>query len=670
MADVFLSYSREDQGIARRFADGLAQEGFSVWWDQSLRAGEDFDRVTERALSEARAVVVLWSRRSVDSRWVRAEATEAKSNNRLVPAMIEACKRPILFELTHTADLVDWKGDTQDPRWRSFVDGLRRLTGSAEAAQASGFAAVVPAGATTVAAQRRPWLLAAISTAAVLVAGGAWYLHGRGLTSSKPAAESAEVAGGTEASIAVLPFVNMSADPEQEYFSDGLSEELINQLAHIDGLRVTARTSAFSFKGKAQDLRTVGQALGVAHILEGSVRKSGGNIRVTVQLINTATGYHVWSETFDRAVNDVFAIQDEIASAVASKLGPSLGIVPRTTDFGGTRNPEAYDHFLRGIAQFAKSVPKALEAAIQEYRRALAIDPDFARAYAELVITMGGLNIRPDDTAAQREREEAVRKALQIAPDAPLTQVASMWYHSERHEWVEADAACAKVFAARSDPRAEGICGGFLTLTGRVRAALPYREAFRSSDPLSVPAAASLTRHYAMLGMEPDMRREFSRAEGFDAGRQAVETVLAHLANTRGQQAELESLLTRYCSAMGPNRCEAWTAAISNPQEASPRLRAQLRAISESSPNSAGSIALAAAYVGDTSLALDALQVFTSKGNSALFQTLWLPLLGEVRKGAGFKRNMEQLGFVDLWRRTGRWADACRPTGNDDFECS
>ncbi len=573
MPEIFLSYSREDQATARRFADGLAREGFSVWWDQSLHAGEDFDRVTEHALAEARAVVVLWSRRSVDSRWVRAEATEAKSNNRLVPVMIEACKRPILFELTHTADLVGWKGDAQDPRWRSLVDGVRRLTGNVEAAAASGSATVAPAGATAAAARRRPWMLAAAIAVAALVAAGVWYLHGRSPT-SPPAAASGQVAGAADASIAVLPFVNMSADPEQEYFSDGLSEELINQLAHIAGLRVTARTSAFSFKGKAQDLRTVGQALGVAHILEGSVRKAGGRIRVTVQLINTATGYHVWSETFDRAVNDVFAIQDEIAGSVAGKLAPSLGIAPRTADFGGTRNPEAYDHLLRGLAEFAKGDSKSLAAAIQEYRRALAIDPDFARAYAELAITMGSLGTKPGDTAAEREREEAVRKALQIAPDAPLTQVASMWFRADRHEWVEADAACAKVFAARSDPRAEGICGGFLTLTGRVRAALPYREAFRSSDPLSVPAAASLARHYAMLGMEPDMRREFSRSEGLNAGRQAVESVLAQLAYARGQHAEMESLLSRYCSTVGPPKlCEVWTPALRNPQQASSRLR-------------------------------------------------------------------------------------------------
>jgi serine/threonine-protein kinase len=144
MAEIFLSYSREDQGIARRFAEGLSREGFSVWWDQSLNAGEAFDRVTEQALDEARAVVVLWSKKSVDSRWVRAEATQALGNGRLVPVMIEACRRPIMFELTHTADLISWDGDEADDNWRAFVGGLRTLAsqgaGTASSASAPGSA--------------------------------------------------------------------------------------------------------------------------------------------------------------------------------------------------------------------------------------------------------------------------------------------------------------------------------------------------------------------------------------------------------------------------------------------------------------------------------------------------------------------------------------------------
>ncbi len=129
MADVFLSYSRDDQATARRFAEGFEHEGFSVWWDQTLNVGEAFDRVTEQALDEAKAVVVLWSKHSVDSRWVRAEATQAQASDRLVPVMIESCRRPIMFELTQTAELQDWTGELADARWQSLIEGLRRIVG-------------------------------------------------------------------------------------------------------------------------------------------------------------------------------------------------------------------------------------------------------------------------------------------------------------------------------------------------------------------------------------------------------------------------------------------------------------------------------------------------------------------------------------------------------------
>ncbi len=254
------------------------------------------------------------------------------------------------------------------------------------------------------AASRRPWrAIAIVGAAAALAVGLAWHFSAR----THSAAPATAPLAGTDASIAVLPFVNMSADPEQEYFSDGLSEELINQLAHIEGLRVTARTSAFSFKGKAQDLRKVGQELGVAHILEGSVRKANGRLRITTQLIDVKTGYDIWSDTFDRAANDVFAIQDEIATTVARKLGTSLGVAGMK-DYGGTRSAEAYDHLLRGLSAFGSFSRDSMLAAINEYRTALTIDPTYARAAAELAIAMGAASAAGAQIT-RRERDRSHR---------------------------------------------------------------------------------------------------------------------------------------------------------------------------------------------------------------------------------------------------------------------
>ncbi|MEJ0098690.1 MAG: serine/threonine-protein kinase [Pseudomonadota bacterium] len=529
-------------------------------------------------------------------------------------------------------------------------------------ADAADFAAAlrtfaVPSG------RRLRWWIAATAVA-VLGGAGIWYLHGHGAASV--AASAAATAPPT---LAVLPFTDMSQAHDQEYLADGLAEELINKLTRIEGLRVTARTSAFSFKGKAQDLRNVGQQLGVAHILEGSVRKADGRLRITTQLIDVKTGYDIWSDTFDRTANDVFAIQDEIATTVARKLGTSLGVAA-TKDYGGTSSAEAYDHLLRGLSVFNKFTRESMVAAIGEYRAALAIDPGYARAAAELAIAMGAASASGIDIT-RREREEVTARANQLAPDASLTHVANMWLQSDRHEWIEADDSCSAVFKAGHDPRAEWICAGFLTLTGRVRAARPYREAARKEDPLSIVVSTTLARQYAILDMEPELRRELEHEDQIAGARRPAATEqLVYLAHSGASPAAMSAELERACPEIGKSACDIWTAAIRNPQTAPAQLRARLDSTSQSLPADAATIALAAAYLQDKALALDALQVFTARADSPAFQIMWYPLLGNVRKDARFKRILLNLGFVELWRHTGRWADFCHPVGTDDFECS
>ena len=213
MPDIFLSYSRDDQATARRFAEGFEREGFSVWWDQTLSAGEAYDEVTEKVLNEAKAVVVLWSKTSVVSRWVRAEATQANGNKTLVPVMIEPCKRPIMFELTHTAELGHWQGGSEDRAWLTFLGDVRRFVEGNVASTQPG-----PVVELAVLAQMRA------------------------------------AAPPNKLSIAVLPFANMSGDAEQEYFADGISEDIITDLSKVSALSVVSRNSAFTFKGKHVDL--------------------------------------------------------------------------------------------------------------------------------------------------------------------------------------------------------------------------------------------------------------------------------------------------------------------------------------------------------------------------------------------------------------------------------
>ena len=184
--------------------------------------------------------------------------------------------------------------------------------------------------------------------------------------------------------LAVMPFVNMSPDPENEYFSDGITEELLNALTRVDGLQVTSRTSAFAFKGKQNDIRDIAIQLNVDKILEGSVRKSGSRLRITAQLINAADGYHIWSESYDRNLTDVFEVQDEISSIIANKLKENLALAPKETHLvkTATRNINAYTLYLKGLYFWNKVTPADSRNAIECFEQAIAIEPEYAQAYA------------------------------------------------------------------------------------------------------------------------------------------------------------------------------------------------------------------------------------------------------------------------------------------------
>jgi adenylate cyclase len=346
LPDIFLSYGHGDEATARRFAESFEREGFSVWWDASLRSGDAFDATIEAALRSAKAVVVLWSAISVQSRWVRAEATLADRNKTLMPVMIEHCDRPIMFELMHTADLSHWNGDPNDLVWQTYLSGLRRLV------EAGG------RSPDSTAENRQP------------------------ITRDKDSA-SAISSEQRLPSIAVLPFANLSGDKEQEYFSDGLAEEIINALAKIPRLKVIARTSAFAFKGQNIDIRRIAETLGVASILEGSVRRSGNRIRVTAQLIAATDGTHLWSERYDRELADVFAVQDEISAAISKalqvRLSPQAAAKPRYTP-----KLPAYEALLKARHFHWKVTAEAMEQARPFYEQAIALDPQFALAHAPL----------------------------------------------------------------------------------------------------------------------------------------------------------------------------------------------------------------------------------------------------------------------------------------------
>lgn len=235
-------------------------------------------------------------------------------------------------------------------------------------------------------------------------------------------------------SVAVLPFTNLSGDAQQDYFSDGISEELINALSHVDALQVSARTSSFAFKGKDADVGAIARRLNVAAILEGSIRRSGNTVRVTAQLINTANGFHTWSQTYDRDLSDVLMLQTEIATAVAQEMQVKLlGDETAKMEAGGTRNPAAYDAYLRGTQlQVTQQSIAAVRLALAAFDQAIALDPNFAAAHAQRAIQLRGLAIFSSEPAAvlqfyTQARQEAER-AVALAPDYAVAHMVLGWH--------------------------------------------------------------------------------------------------------------------------------------------------------------------------------------------------------------------------------------------------
>jgi len=294
-------------------------------------------------------------------------------------------------------------------------------------------------------------------------------------------------------SIAVLPFVNMSGDKEQEYFSDGLSEELLNDLARINELQVAARTSAFSFKGKDTDIGTIAGKLNVGTVLEGSVRRSAHRVRVTAQLINAVTGFHLWSETYDRDLGDVLTLQTEIASAVASALKVTLlRDVATEMKAGGTRNPAAYDAYLRSASAYWQvSSASDNESVRAGYQEAVRLDPNFALAYAEWSIALGAYGRLfahgPAVGDFNRQALAPALKAVALAPELAEGHLALALVRTESLDFASANDEYQRAMTlAPGNARVLRDYGAFAVLMGRTEAGIAAARRAASLDLLNV----------------------------------------------------------------------------------------------------------------------------------------------------------------------------------------
>ena len=371
----------------------------------------------------------------------------------------------------------------------------------------------------------------------VLVVALGWFAWDRFAPPPGGDTASSETAGA-EKSVAVLPFVNLSSDPEQEYFSDGISEELLNVLAKMPGLRVAARTSSFQFKGENRDISEIGRKLGVNHVLEGSVRKAGKRLRITAQLIDVANGFHLWSETYDRELDDIFAIQDEISAAIASALKVHLGgagetavaqdaVVTATPKVARTTTPEAYEDFLLARHLISRRTQQSLAQAIERFEAVVAADPAYAPAWAGLAeataLSLDSPNSSgnlPLDVVIARATP-ALERALELDPDLADAYAARglLRLFLDRDEEAVADfdrAIALNPNMARAHYWRSNVLSETL---GRIREGMAGLETALRLDPLSVVPVTAMASRLGQRGRFDQARAYIDRAAALEPAR-------------------------------------------------------------------------------------------------------------------------------------------------------
>ena len=551
---VFLSYASQDAQAAQRIAQALRASGIEVWFDQSeLRGGDVWDQSIRRQIRTCALFIPIVSRHTHERAegYFRLEWKLAVDRSHLIVAN-KAFLLPVVIDDTGNDDEhvperfreVQWTRLPGGETPPAFVERLKRLL-SPEAATPAGAAVSAQSGAVGI--SRAPAQAATapkrglLAAAAIAVLGVMIYVAIEKIWISKPAV-SAPTVGASAApaaftpplhSIAVLPFINMSGDKEQQYFSDGLTEELLNSLSRINQLQVAAPTSSFSFQGEHPDIATVAHKLNVGAVLEGSVRRAGNTVRITAQLINAVTGFHLWSQSYDRDLKDVLKVQSEIATAVASALKVTLlGNEAAKIELGGTRNPGAFDAYLRASKALRSGQGKSsAESAIAGYTEAIRLDPHYALAYAGRSLALSfyaGEFVNDTGVHDFYAKSEAdARQALKLAPELAEGQLALARYlGSTPLDYTHAVEAYERAMAlAPGDAEVLASSGAYAVVMGRFDAGLAAVRHAVALDPLNPQIHETLgealfwARRYqeavVAFGEVTSLEPDFKRAYGF-----------------------------------------------------------------------------------------------------------------------------------------------------------
>jgi len=625
-ATLFLSYAHADQAKAQRLARALEKTGHTVWWDALIEGGSRFAKSIDQALDAADAVLVLWSKQSVESDWVRDEAAQGRDRHRLVPLSLDGTLPPLGFRQIQMIDLSYWHGRADAPQMKAIERAIAAALGEAPTAASR------PTGRGL---SRRQ---AIAGGGAVIVAGGAL------------AAWKFDLFGGGAAarSIAVLPFKNLGSDPAQAYLSDGLTEEIRSALSRNAGLLVLAGTSTNAAAALAGGAKTIAGKLGVAYLLEGSVQRAGDKVQVSATLTNGETGFSEWSQQIERPLGDIFALEGEVAKRVSEAL--SVRMATDAPPPGGTRNVRAYEAYLQGKALYnlAKDEPTDRQAKAN-FEIAVAADPDFALAHAALSRSFASI-------AAQYAKADELKGLYDFAVAEAQRAIALAPTLAEGHL-----ALGYALYSGKLDPKGARpsydkayqygrgkadivlLCAAYMSRTRRFREARDAIDRALALDPLNA-------RTHRAAGTIAFASRRFDDA--IVQGRRAIE-LNPKISNANasvgdallmlGKLPEARAAYLKEPSAMFRLRGLAVLEHRAGNQPAADKAFAQL--VSEVGDSAMYQQAEVMAQWGKADDALAKLQRAREIGDSGLSLVATDPFLDPIAKDARFVRFVKELGF-------------------------
>lgn len=499
MADVFLSYARGDRLVAERLADAITASGRTVWWDRHIKGGAEFSRDIERQLSEARHVLVLWSKEAVESRWVRDEASEAAESSRLVAATIDGTPPPLGFRQFHTIDLTDWtrKGATIPSELAHALE----VDPSSEH----------PVSGQVEPKRRRRWITAI--AAALILSIAALAITRFGAVSDILAPKHDSI------TLAILPF-EVGGGDDLDFLSSGLSGALTNGLSQLQGLNLISSGSSRAVAEENLTATQVGTKLNASHLVEGEISPVGEMLRISVRLVDGGSGAQLWSQSYDGLERDLgrleHAIGKDLAAALQTRLGVGQGMIANRSGI----DPRAYEAYLKGLERVSTRFDEeARKDAVRQFQLAASIDPDFADAYAGLAYILS-LSVPPQIGMTAEEirmlQQRAADRALSLDSDNLLALTA----RSNAHVNFTGDAIKGEAIARQVLKRAPDfgpahyILAGHLALAGRHREALPHYDLAVDSDPYNQTLRFMRMTNYALLGDYESVRRSALECKG------------------------------------------------------------------------------------------------------------------------------------------------------------